>query len=141
MFYSFFHFFPENWFFILFHFVPGKGIFMPYKFSHLRTKYLIRKNTYFSDRRFLQCADFAKSLGRKIRFGLWFYLNQSSEADIQPSLYNQTLSIIFQASQFSRILCFWEFRISGFSVFNFYRPDIDLHRKFLKYEILKNIKF
>ena len=44
--------------------------------------------------------DFAKTQGRKIRFGVSFYLGESSEADIQPSLYNQTFSIIFQASQF-----------------------------------------
>ena len=62
-------------------------------------KYIVVKSEQFSDRRFLQCADFAKTLGRKIRFGVWFYLNQSSEADIQPSLYNQALSTILQASQ------------------------------------------
>ena len=62
--------------------------------------YIFHKEKHlFSDRRFLQCADFAKTLCLKIRFGVWFYLNQSSEADIQPNLYNQTLSIIFQASQ------------------------------------------
>ena len=38
---------------------------------------------------------FAKTPGQKINFGDWFYLNQSSEADIQPNLYNQALSIIF----------------------------------------------
>ena len=84
---------------LIFSIFPGREISMYHNCSHLTTIFFIRKNTYFSDRRFLQCSDFAKSLGRKIRFGVWFYLNQSSEADIQPNLYNQTLSIIFQASQ------------------------------------------
>ena len=44
--------------------------------------------------------DFAKTQGQKIRFGVSFYLGESSEADIQPSLYNQTLSTILKASQF-----------------------------------------
>ena len=126
---------------LIFQLFPGREIFMYHECSHLTTIFSIRNNTYFSDRRFLQCADFAKTLCRKIRFGVCVYLNESSEADIQPSLYNQTLSIIFQASQFFQNFMF--LRISYFRIFGFrflpsrYWPD----RKLLKYEILKNLKF
>ena len=75
--------------------------------------------------------DFAKTQGQKIRFGVCFYLDESSEADIQPSLYNQTFSTILKASK--RLQNFMFLRISHFrfSVFNFDFPIWDF-RKFHK---------
>ena len=61
--------------------------------------------------------DFAKAQGQKIRFGVSFYLDESSEADIQPSLYNQTFSTILKASQFFYNFMF--LRISHFRIFGF----------------------
>ena len=58
---------------------------------------MIRKNTYFSDISFLQCADFAKSPGKN-QHGLETY-HGGSYADIQPNLYNQTLSTIVKGLQ------------------------------------------
>ena len=85
--------------------------------------------------------DFAKTQGQTIRFGVCFYLDESSEADIQPSLYNQTFSIIFQASRFFQNFIF--LRISYFRNFRSgqYLEGKNRKPKILKYEILKNIKF
>ena len=118
---------------------------MYHKCSHLTTILFIRKNTYFSDRRFLQCADFAKTLCRKIRFGVCFYLGESSEADIQPSLYNQTLSTILKASQFFQNFMF--LRISYFRIFGFQflpsrywpEPKISEIRNSQKHKILEKL--
>ena len=59
--------------------------------------------------------DFSKRLGQKIRFANKTYLGESSESDIRPSLYNQALSTILQASQNSWIFLIKKIRISDFS--------------------------
>ena len=89
--------------------------------------------------------DFAKTQGRKICFGVSFYLNESSEADIQPSLYNQTLSIILEASLFFQIFLF--LRISHFRIFGFQflpsrywpEPKISEIRNSQKHKILEKL--
>ena len=97
----------------IFLFFSGKGIFTYYQFSHLTTIFFMRKNSYFSDIRFLQCADFAKSPGKMFSMVLKTDMHGgSSGADIRPSLYNQALSTILQASQIFQNFLF--LRISHF---------------------------
>ena len=100
-------------------FLSGKGIFTHYKFSHLTTTFFIRKNKYFSDIRFLQCAGFWKSLR--------FFLNI-----VMKPIWVRALKLIFsqvyitrlclqfyRPPKFSRFFCFWEFRISDFRFASF----------------------
>ena len=104
----------------MFHiFFSGKGIFTYYKFSHLTTIFFIRKNSYFSDTRFLQCADFGKSPGKIFNI-------------VMKPIWVRALRLIFSQVYITRPclqFCrppkislknsFWKFRISYFRFSSF----------------------
>ena len=109
----------QNKNYVFFLFLSGKGIFTYYKCSHLTTIFFIRKNSYFSDIRFLQCADFGKKH--------WFFFNI-----VMKPIWVRALRLIFsqvyitrpclqfyRPPKFSKKNCFWEFRISDFRFASF----------------------
>ena len=102
-----------------FSFFSGKGIFTYYKFSHLTTIFFIRKNSYFSDIRFLQCADFGKSLGKIFNIVMKPIWVRALRLIFSQVYITRPCLQFYRPPKFSRIFCFWEFRISDFRFASF----------------------
>ena len=105
--------------FHVFYVFSGKEIFMSYKFSHLTTIFFKRKNSYFSDTRFLQCADFGKSLGNFFNIVMKPIWVRALRLIFSQVYITRPCLQFYRPPKFSRIFCFWEFRISDFRFASF----------------------
>ena len=104
---------------LIFLFFSGKGIFMYYKSSHLTTIFFIRKNSYFSDIRFLQCADFGKSPGKIFNIVMKPIWVRALRLIFSQVYITRPCLQFYRPPNFSRFFCFWEFRISDFRFASF----------------------
>ena len=86
----------------------GEGIFTYYKFSHLTNIFFIGKISYFSDIKFLQCTDFAKKSGKKIRMVLKPNMVGALELIFSQVYITRPWLQFCRPPKISRIFCFWE---------------------------------
>ena len=97
----------------------GKRIFTYYKFSHLTTIFFMRKNTYYSDIKFLQCAVFAKKSRKKIRMVLKPNMVGALELIFSQVYITRPWLQFCRPPEISRIFSFLKFRISDFRFASF----------------------